>query len=467
MDQPQADLTSQAQQEAARRDDISALPRAARGLELRTLIVLRWLAVGGQTAAVLTASLALGFGLPLGACLVVILASALMNLTAMARLQTIEGRRSAGRETTAQLGFDIVQLAVLLGLTGGLENPFCLLLVAPVTVAAAALPARKAMMLGALALVCTAALFVWSLPLPWSEGAVLTLPPLYRIGMGLAVGVGVIFTAGYAWRVAEDADRLALALAATQQVLEREQRLAALGGLAAAAAHELGTPLATMQVVAKEMLRAAGRKTGDPAIAEDARLLIQQTERCREILKRLSQRPEDGDAIYAEVGLKALLEEVVQPHRGIDLDMDCRIEGVDAADAPQVRRLPEIIHGLSAIVENAADFAAERVEVIARVDGRHVEVTVSDDGPGFAPDILSRLGEPYVTSRPLGRTRKARKTAKAHGSGAGGGMGLGFFIARTLLERTGARVSAGAGETGGARVTVRWPRAALEPPPAT
>ena len=436
-----------------------------RGLELRTLIVLRWLAVAGQMVAVLTASLVLDLGLPIGACLVVILASALMNMTAMARLQTIEGRRSAGREPTAPLGFDIVQLAVLLGLTGGLENPFCLLLVAPVTVAAAALPSRNAMMLGGLALICTGALFLWSLPLPWSEGTTLSLPPLYKVGMGLAVGVGVLFTAGYAWRVTEDADRLALALAATQQVLEREQRLAALGGLAAAAAHELGTPLATIQVVAKEMLRAANRKSGDPAVAEDARLLIQQADRCREILKRLSQRPEDGDAIYADVGLKALLEEVVQPHRGIDLDMACRIEGVAEADAPRVRRLPEIVHGLSAIVENAADFASERVEVVARVDARHVLVTVSDDGPGFAPEILARLGEPYVTSRPLGRARKGKQAAGA-GVGVGGGMGLGFFIARTLLERTGARVSAGTGETGGGRVTVRWPRSALEIDPA-
>ena len=456
MSQPQADPSPQSDP-----PDAAALPRLVRGLELRTLIVLRWLAVAGQTVAVLTASLVLDLGLPIGACLVVILASALMNMTAMARLQTIEGRRSAGRETTAQLGFDIVQLAVLLGLTGGLENPFCLLLVAPVTVAAAALPSRNAMMLGGLALICTGALFLWSLPLPWSEGTTLSLPPLYKVGMGLAVGVGVLFTAGYAWRVTEDADRLALALAATQQVLEREQRLAALGGLAAAAAHELGTPLATIQVVAKEMLRAANRKSGDPAVAEDARLLIQQADRCREILKRLSQRPEDGDAIYADVGLKALLEEVVQPHRGIDLDMACRIEGVAEADAPRVRRLPEIVHGLSAIVENAADFAAERVEVVARVNNRHVEVTVTDDGPGFAPEILARLGEPYVTSRPLGRARKGKQ---APGGGVGGGMGLGFFIARTLLERTGARVSAGGGDTGGARVTVRWPRAALEVP---
>ena len=152
--------------------------------------------------------------------------------------------------------------------------------------------------------------------------------------MGLAVGIGVIFTAGYAWRVAEDAERLALALAATQQVLEREQRLAALGGLAAAAAHELGTPLATIQVVAKEMLRAANRKSGDPAVAEDARPDPAAGRTLPGHPQAAVPAPEDGDAIYAEVGLKALLEEVVQPHRGFDLDMDCRSRRASDETAP-------------------------------------------------------------------------------------------------------------------------------------
>jgi two-component system sensor histidine kinase RegB len=457
--------------------DRSRLPRRGRGLSLRTLIVLRWLAIIGQAATVLFANFALHFPLPLGACLAVITASVLMNIAATVRLQKTDGRLASGRETASQLGFDIVQLATLLALTGGLENPFCILLVAPVTVAAAALPARQALILGGLALLATAGLFFWSLPLPWRLGVDLALPTLYRFGMGLALVTGVVFTAGYAWRVAADAEKLELALAATQGVLEREQRLAALGGLAAAAAHELGTPLATIQVVAKELLRAS---PADGPVAEDARLLMEQANRCRDILKRLSQRPEDGDSLYDDVELKALLEEVVEPHRGLDLQMDCEVAGGEPQ--PRVRRLAELVHGLSALVENAADFAAGRVQVLARHDARWIEIDIVDDGPGFSADILSRLGEPYVTSRPHGKTRRAlaergrtpgrkkggRTPAPSRGQAAGlGGMGLGFFIARTLLERTGAKVSIGVADPAnkaapGARVTVTWPREALE-----
>jgi two-component system sensor histidine kinase RegB len=334
-------------------------------------------------------------------------------------------------------------------------------------------------------LASTTGMFFWSMPLPWQHGADIDLPVLYKFGIGLALTTGVIFTAAYAWRVAADAEKLELALATTQDVLQREQRLAALGGLAAAAAHELGTPLATIQVVAKELLRAS---PDDGPIAEDARLLLQQAERCREILKRLSQRPEDGDPLYTDIGLKALLNEVVDPHLGFDLDITVGVNTPNGVAEPRVKRLAEIVHGLSAVVENAADFAASSVRVRATADADWITIEVLDDGPGFAPEILPRLGEPYVTSRPLGKSRQALTTQLAAAAAAArptrrgkaeppppepeiapsqGGMGLGFFIARTLLERTGGRVVVGQGEGGpglnrGARVTVRWDRRALE-----
>ncbi|WP_230974699.1 ActS/PrrB/RegB family redox-sensitive histidine kinase [Brevundimonas vitis] len=462
------------------------LPRRGRGLSLRTLIVLRWLAVAGQSATVVVAVGFLHFDLPLWPCLAVIAASVLMNLQATARMKRTDGGLSDGSQTAAHLGFDILQLAMLLGLTGGLENPFCLLLVAPVTVAAASLPGRQAVALGVLALLATAALFYLALPLPWAQGADLNLPPLYRFGIGLALVTGVVFTAAYAWRVAADAEKLELALATTQDVLQREQRLAALGGLAAAAAHELGTPLATIQVVAREMLRASAK--GGPE-AEDAALILQQAERCRDILKRLSQEPEEGDALYADVALKTLLDEVVEPHRGFDLAFETRVRTASGEPVPRVRRLPEVIHGLSTLVENAADFAGSRVRVAALVDAGWIEIEVVDDGPGFSSEILPRLGEPYVTSRPQGKARRALaaqiaaaaagaakprrrgKTASAPDptpiAPSQGGMGLGFFIARTLLERTGGKVTVGTGDGGrgqprGARVSIRWPRPALE-----
>jgi two-component system sensor histidine kinase RegB len=214
--------------------------------------------------------------------------------------------------------------------------------------------------------------------------------------------------------------------------------------------------------------------------------MLQQAERCREILKRLSQRPEDGDPLYTEIGLKALLNEVVDPHLGFDLDIKVAVHTRGGLAEPRVKRLAEVVHGLSALVENAADFAASTVRVRATADAQWITVEVLDDGPGFAPEILPRLGEPYVTSRPLGKSRQAlaaRLAAAARPPRRGktpappppepdivpsqGGMGLGFFIARTLLERTGGKVVVGQGEGGpginrGARVTVRWDRRALE-----
>ena len=463
------------------------LPRRGRGLTLRTLIILRWLTVLGQGATLWVAHEMLHFPLPLWPCIGVVAVSVAVNVGSLLWLRRTDNRLPDGRQTAVHLGFDILQLSTLLGLTGGLENPFCLLLVAPVTVAAASLPGRQAIGLGFLVLIATGVLFKWSLPLPWQSGTELILPFLYRVGLGMALVTGVVFTSAYAWRVAADAEKLELALATTQDVLQREQRLAALGGLAAAAAHELGTPLATIQVVAKELLRGA---PADSAVAEDAALLLQQADRCREILLRLSQRPEDGDALYAEVGLKALLNEVVDPHLGFDLDIEVDVIGPADEPAIQVKRLAEVVHGLSAIVENAADFAASRVRVRAMVDLDWIRIEVLDDGPGFAADILPRLGEPYVTSRPHGKARRAlpaqiRAAARPPKVVLGrrrdaapplpnaetvipsqGGMGLGFFIARTLLERTGGHVGVGAGDGPpghrGARVTVRWPRSALE-----
>ena len=456
-------------------------PRRGRGFSLRTLIVLRWLTILGQSAAVLTASLGLHFPLPLWPCLIVIAFSAAVNVGAMARVRRLEASLPDGRQTAIHLGFDIFQLGVLLALTGGLENPFCLLLVAPVTIAAASLPARPALILGLLALVAVGVLFFWSAPLPWRAHEHFHLPLLYRLGMAMALVTGVVFTAGYAWRVAADAEKLELALATTQDVLQREQRLAALGGLAAAAAHELGTPLATIQVVAKELQRAS---PPDSEAAEDAALILQQAERCRGILTQLSQQPEGDDALYADVALKALLEEVVEPHRGFDLAFEVLVKTPPGQPAPRVRRMPEVVHGLSALVENAADFAASTVRVQAVVDAGWIEIDVLDDGPGFAGDILPRLGEPYVTSRPQGKARQAlaaqiaaaarpsrrRAPVEAPIAPSQGGMGLGFFIARTLLERAGGTVSVGQGlprsdakgAGRGARVAVRWARPALE-----
>jgi two-component system sensor histidine kinase RegB len=423
--------------------------QARRGLRLRTLILLRWVSIAGQFSALCFVTLFLNFRPPIGACLAVLALAATVNLS----LQVIwPGARVAGRrEALAQLGFDICELTAILALTGGLQNPFSLLLLAPVTVAAATLPSRSAATVGLLALSATGVLAIWAGPLPWRDGAHLMLPHLYQMGVWAATTAGIVFTGVYAWQAQSEAQRMELALATTQAVLAREQRLSALGGLAAAAAHELGTPLATIQLVSKEMLLSL--KPGDPAF-EDVSLLVSQTERCRSILRSLSRAPDAQDARHARMSLSQLLIEIAEPYRtpeiAIETDVTCSV----GAAILEVKRLPEVLHGLAAFVENATDFADSLVEISAYYDADRLIVDVRDDGKGFPPEVLARLGEPYVTTR-------------SHGEGSRSGhqgMGLGFFIAKTLLERTGAVVEFRNARRGGAVISSRWPRDRVEAP---
>jgi len=421
--------------------------QARRGLRLRTLVLLRWVAVVGQLAAILGVHFGLGFNLPLAPCLAMVGLSAVINI--WVHLSWPHPRLAAHWEATIQLGYDLVQLSVLLGMTGGLGNPFAVLLITPVTVAAASLPKRYAAILGFIALAAVAALAVWAAPLPWRGGELFVLPPLYRLGLAAALAIGVAFTGAYAWQAQAEAQRMELALAATQAVLEREQRMSALGGLAALAAHELGTPLATIQVVVKEMAR--GAEPGTP-LAEDVQLLISQAERCREILRRLGRSPTDADAHHARMSLSQLMDEVAEPHRGGEIFINIDVACAPGAPILEVRRMPEALHGLSAFVENAIDFAETAVELTAYYDDRQLLIEVRDDGPGFSPEVISRLGEPYVTTRAQGEGSRSHHL----------GMGLGFFIAKTLLERTGAQVEFRNARRGGAMVSARWARNRIE-----
>ena len=444
---PPAPVTDDPSRETLLRSVGSAFGRT----RLRTLVTLRWMAIAGQVAAVLFVNLLLGFELPLVACLAAVGASAWLNVALMAVFPT--QHLSSPAETAGQLAFDIVQLSVLIGLTGGLQNPFLLMILAPVTVGASRLLPAYAVLLSLLALVCCAAMWFWGLDLPWHDEA-LQLPPLYQAGQFAAVGVGLVFFAIYSWRTGRDEASLVSALDAVQAVLAREQQLSALGALAAATAHELGTPLATIHIAAKELGRSV--KPGHPA-REDVELIIEQSERCRMILKQISQRRHMTDAAMARATLPGLIEEAAEPHNGSGIHVQCSCSplqaGGPASDKPpDVIRKPEIIHALGAFVENAASFASKEVSVNARWSDEEVRIYITDDGPGFAPSVLSKLGEPYFSERRIEQR--------------GGGMGLGFFIACTLLERTGARVTPYNRQlpARGAVVRIVWPRAAIEAP---
>jgi two-component system sensor histidine kinase RegB len=415
-----------------------------RNVRLDTLVRLRWIAVAGQTAAVLIVHYVFDFKLPLTACLLVIACSAALNLALRLLFRPVQ--RLEPDRAAYLLAFDIVQLAVLLFLTGGVENPFVFLFLGPALISATALPPRMTLMLGGLAAACATALVFFHLPLPWVSDAPFELPPIYRLGMwfSLLVALGVI--GAYAWQIAEEARLLADALAATELVLAREQHLSQLDGLAAAAAHELGTPLSTIAVVVRELERTI--EPNSPH-ADDVKLLREQARRCREILAKLTQLSASNEP-FDRSKLSTLIEEVVAPHRNFGVAIHVKLPD-DRAAEPVGEHNPAIIYGLGNLVENAVDFARAKVEVAAHWSDGEVAIAIADDGPGFPPEILDRIGEPYLTGR--GR-------ASAAEGGEVSGLGLGVFIAKTLLERTGATLGFMNRHppAHGASVRVRWRR---------
>ena len=433
-------------------DDFRSAGHASSTLRLNTIVRLRWLAVVGQVLAIGAVSLVMKFALPIGLCLALIAASAWLNVFLSIRYPA--RYKLSVRLATALLGYDILQLAGLLYLTGGIENPFTMLIVAPVTVSAATLPPRNTLMLGLAAVFATVLITIDAWPLPWFAGQTLEQPLFYRLGVLAAVIISMLFIALYAWRMANESRQMSAALAATEMVLAREQKLHALDGLAAAAAHELGTPLSTIALVAAELQRQV--PNDNPVLLEDAQLLRSQALRCREILQKLTRQPAEQDPLHSSMAVRELFDEAAAPYHNarVPIVVAARTsepEGSPAALEPKGTRQPGVIYGLGNFIENAIDFAETRVDLLAEWNAATVVLTISDDGQGFKPEIIDNLGEPYVTSRPAQSRKKYGKIS---------GLGLGFFIAKTLLERSGARVELqNKPHPGhGAIVRVTWPR---------
>jgi two-component system sensor histidine kinase RegB len=424
---------------------------ASRSLRLDTLVRLRWLAVGGQLLAVLFVDVILRFPMPTVRCVLLIALSAALNLALRARYPS--NLRLRQWAAFGLLCYDVLQLSGLLFLTGGLQNPFSILLLAPVIVSAAALAGRPTALLGLLVIAAATVLALVHFNLPWYVDENMPLPLPYVGGVWLALVLACVFTGVYTFRVAEEARKLAQALNATEMVLAREQHLYALDGLAAAAAHELGTPLATIALVAKELEREVPPGS---ALADDVALLRSQSQRCREILSRLTSMSGQGDLHLARLPLSHLIEEVVEAYRAFSAKIVI-LQPRGQGPEPVGRRNPAIVQALVNLVENAVDFATERVTVGTEWDGKTVSITIADDGPGFSPAIIGRIGEPYVTTRP----EPANAEAADHEAG---GLGLGVFIAKTLLARSGAVIDVTnrpAPEVG-ALIRITWPRALMD-----
>jgi two-component system, sensor histidine kinase RegB len=416
----------------------------SRHVRLDTILRLRWLAALGQLCAIFIVAQGLEFDVPVIPCLVIVALSALLNLAlqvAFNPMQRMEPPYAAGL-----LALNIVELAALLFFTGGLQNPFSFLFLAPVLISSTALPVRFTIALGLLAVACASALVFLHLPLPWDRDEPLVLPPIYLLGVWLSILLAIGVTSLYAFQVTEESRKLSDALAATELVLTREQHLTQLDGLAAAAAHELGTPLSTIFLISREL----EKTVKDGPLAADIKTLREQSQRCRDILAKIAQLSSSG-APFDRMPLSTLIEEVVAPHRDFDVDIKVRI-AIAASREPVGARNPAILYGVGNILENAVDFARKTVEVNAWWNNDSVEIVISDDGPGIAPDMLKRIGEPYLSRRP------------SADDGVHTGLGLGIFIARTLLERTGAKVSF-TNRTfpdHGAVVQIAWPRHRFE-----
>lgn len=432
--------------------------KRANWIRLRTMILLRWFAIGGQFIAVTITPFLFGIQLELGWCYFAIGVSVIGNL--IAAFVFPENKRLSERQNMSMVMFDLLQLSFLLFLTGGLNNPFTLLLLGPVTISATALSLRSTLLLCAMAIVSVTVLALYHIPLHTSAGEVLKIPQLFIFGQWIALIIAVVFTSAYSRRVTSEIHLMSDALAATQMALAREQKLTDLGGVVAAAAHELGTPLATIKLASAELVHELDKQ---PDLKEDAELIVQQADRCRDILRDMGRAGKD-DLHIRQAPLITVVESAAEPHmdRGKNVFINLNSTDGPVEDQPAILRMPEIIHGLRNLVQNAVDFAQHTVWIETRWNEDTITVRIMDDGNGFPPQLLGRLGDPFMGSRRVRRRDTSRPDYE--------GMGLGLFIAKTLLERSGASIqfANGADEKAahtneiGAIVEVRWPRSKID-----
>ncbi|MBI1171079.1 ActS/PrrB/RegB family redox-sensitive histidine kinase [bacterium] len=429
-------------------------------VRLRTLIVLRWMSIAGQIAALTTAPWYFGVDLPWGQCAIAVGASVALNIAIM--LVFPVNKRLADHEAMLMLLFDLTQMVYLVAVTGGLSNPFALLVIVPVTISASALELKSTIFLGGLAVqLVTAIAFIYK-PLRFANGEILSLPFQFKIGFWISIVGGTIFLAIYSRRIAVEMRAMSDALLAAQMALSREQKLTDLGGVVAAAAHELGTPLATIKMVAAELI---DELSGQESLQDDAKLIGAQADRCRDILRSMGRAGKD-DLHLRQAPLIAVVREAAEPHmdRGKNVKI---VDHIGLAFQPAILRRPEVIHGIRNLIQNAVDFAASSVWIDLEWTSGDIRIRIVDDGDGFPPHLIHRIGDPFVRLRREPREETARPEYE--------GMGLGLFIAKTLLERSGADLTFANAtdpfltrnerpERCGAVVEVIWPETALLAP---
>jgi len=407
-------------------------------IDTTLILKMRWLAICGQLAALLYTAFGLGFDVPVGPVLIIISLSVVVNIW-QTRRNLITHVKSD--QNFLALIFDIMQLSAALFFTGGLLNPFASLFLAPVVVSAAILRPKEIFALIALVAANISFLALYHYPLPWGEDA-LILPDLYQSGLWMALVLAVFFNGGYVWSVASRSRRLAEALSEAQMIMADEQQSVALGTLATAAAHELGSPLNTITLISHEL---AKEITVDDPIYDDVQLLRSEVERCRVILASLDELRMVGHLeLETPVPLNEVINTIISDR--IDASMvEFRVKVADGRASPRAKQRPELIQALQSILSNANTFAVSFVDVTIRTIADDVTIYVTDDGPGFSSGVLSRAGQPWNSSR----------------FGQLGHRGLGIYIARTLIEGLGGSILFKNSKSGSGVVTITLPLSAL------
>ncbi|MBV1864424.1 MAG: ActS/PrrB/RegB family redox-sensitive histidine kinase [Rhodobacteraceae bacterium] len=440
-------------------------------VRVRTLIVLRWLAIAGQTIAVFVCVYYLELDLRVDLCMLAIGASVMFNL--IATFVSPESKRLSQRQAILTLLFDLGQLVFLLYLNGGLNNPFVLLILAPVTVSATALKRDATFMVAGVAMAAITLLLFYYQPLHTMSGRSMQLPELYLVGKWAALVIGILFLSIYARRVTVETFTMSQALVATQMAMAREHELSMLGGVVAAAAHEMGTPLATIKLAASELEYDLKQQ---PELQQDVQLIGDQTDRLRQILRDMGQAGKE-DMLIKKIPLTSLVRSAGEPHENRGKEIIYLANGEDdfavLDDIPFVENSLEIIHGIRNLIQNAVDFSTTTVWVQSVWTDKSIRILIGDNGKGYPVELLGRIGEPYLGKRKSG-------TKKGGSRDGYEGMGLGLFIAKTMLERTGAQLTfANAAMDGyinvgqhrylrsmvgvtGAVVNVRWERPQIE-----
>jgi len=406
-------------------------------LDKKTLVALRWIAITGQFITISFVYFVLKFDFPFIYCCLIIFFGTCNNLY----LQFKERKKLLTNfASTVYLAYDLIQLVALVFFTGGITNPFVILLVIPAVVSSTFLSLRSTINLSLITVISLLILTLYRYPLPSAGDLHFHTPQYYLYGMPIAIIIGLIFLAYFGARFGLETRKRNDALTKMELVLAKEHELKIIGVQAAAAAHSLSTPLSTIKLVAKELEKEIGK---NKKYSKDINLLLTQSSRCGEILKKLSLVPVKRDEFFENVSLQDLLIEIVSSFKEIS-NKNFLVISENNKYNSIVKRKAELTYGLRNFIGNASKFSSSLIEIKIESNNQITQIKVCDDGPGFPEDIKNFLGEPYIHSKNKNIDSKS-------------GLGLGTFIGKTLLERMKANVRFGrCPNNNGAMVTIQW-----------